>query len=150
MPHEFDQIAASRSAALLCMPSWVVKMSAIWSPMVMTGFSEFIALWNTIAICRHRNSRNSAALSVSTSTSRNRMDPPVMTAGSLQQSQDRIGDGGLAAAGLACQAEDLALGDGEADAVDRPHRALPVLYSTLKSLISNSSVLIGPAASGSP
>jgi hypothetical protein len=44
--------------------------------------------------------------------------PPADAAGLLDQPQDRVGHGTLATAGLAGQAEDLALAQGEADVVD--------------------------------
>ena len=56
MPHQLEQLAGPRRAArFFGSLSWVVKMSTICSPMVMTGLSEFIADWKTIATSRHRN-----------------------------------------------------------------------------------------------
>ena len=46
------------------------------------------------------------------------MLPAVITAGALQQPHDRVGDGALAAAGLAGEPEDLAGADAEGDPVD--------------------------------
>ena len=73
--------AARARACLFDRRSWVVKMSTIWSPTVMTGLREFIADWKTIATSRHRSARSSSASRARMSRPRNRMDPPVITAG---------------------------------------------------------------------
>ena len=61
---------------------WVVKMSTIWSPTVITGLSAFIADWNTIATWLHRKERSSAGSMARTSRPRTRIEPLVITAGS--------------------------------------------------------------------
>ena len=53
--HELEQLGRPRPrACFFDSPSWVVKMSTIWSPTVMTGLREFMADWKTIATSRHR------------------------------------------------------------------------------------------------
>jgi len=62
--------ARARRAAAFMSASWACSTSVSWAPMVITGFSAFIADCSTTAICDQRSPRSSASSSESRSTGR--------------------------------------------------------------------------------
>ena len=105
--------------ARLVTRSCAVIASAIWSPIVITGLSAFIALWKTIETRFQRNASIAGAVHLQDVVA----PEEDLAAGDdrrrPQDPHDRLRDRRLAAARLAGEAEDLAVGDGERDAVDR-------------------------------
>src|SRR5918995_6679250 len=81
MPTTSSSAAARSRASRLLAASCATIVSTIWSPIVITGLSAFIALWKTIETSRQRKRPSSASLIASTSWPRKRTSPPVMTAG---------------------------------------------------------------------
>jgi hypothetical protein len=57
-------------------------MSTNWSPTLITGLSEFIALWKTIETFRQRNRRSDSRLRPTRSSPWKRICPLVTCAGS--------------------------------------------------------------------
>ena len=115
-------MAVSR-ASPLSMSRWWRSDSVIWSPIFMTGFSDVIGSWNTIAISVPQTPRISLGAEAD--------DLGALVAGAAgpvdvaggEQPHDRAGQDRLARAGLADDAERAAPLEGEAHAVDGAHRA---------------------------
>ena len=50
MPTDWSKARAVSLASLLSMDRWCTRDSVIWLPTFMTGLSEVIGSWNTMAI----------------------------------------------------------------------------------------------------
>jgi hypothetical protein len=81
MPTRSSSRAASAIAAATVAPRWTTRLSAIWSPIVKTGFSEVIGSWKIMPTRLPRIRRNPASSSASMSSPSNRMRPPSTRAG---------------------------------------------------------------------
>ena len=101
----------------------VISTSVIWSPIFITGLSEFIALWKTIETSRQRKASSSSSFISSTSVAVEQDVAARDDRRRVQQAHDGVGDRRFAAARLAGQPEHLARRDRERDPVHRPHRA---------------------------
>ena len=88
----------------------------------MRGLSEANGSWKTICITPRRR-RNARTRELRQVDRRARLDERNAPAARLDQPQDRLAGGGLAAAGLADQRQGAPLVQCEIDAVDRPHVA---------------------------
>ena len=93
-----------------------------WASMRATGLSEFMLLWKTVAISRHRIARSSSSGRWVMSLPVEDDLPVADPAGLLQEPQQRSGQRRLATAGLADEADELALVEGERHVVDRRQR----------------------------
>ena len=125
MPTMSSSSTARAHAALRPSLRWRRSTSTIWLPIVNTGSSDVIGSWNTIAISRPRTrSIVAAACGGCTSDSPfQRTSPPTMRPGQLDHPEQRLGGDALARAGLADEAERLALADREADVAHGVHGA---------------------------
>ena len=63
MPTSSSRSPARASASLFRIFSCALNMSTNWSPTLVTGLSELIALWKTSETLRQRNRRRSSGFS---------------------------------------------------------------------------------------
>ena len=112
--------------------------STSWSPMVITGLSEVIGSWNTMAISRPRTARMSRSLRPPRSRPSKCTVPAVTSRRIGQEPHQRQRRHALAAAEFADDAQRLARLDDEANAADGLERAAPRIEATVRSCTDRS------------
>ena len=121
---------------------WSRTASTSCFPIEWTGFSDVIGSWKIIAMSLPRISRSARALIVSRSSPLKSASPARDRVPLRVQAHDRQAGDALAAAGLADDAERLALLDREADAVDRLDDAVVGAEVVRRSLTSRSATAL--------
>ena len=107
-----QQLERARRAPACFVTSWCSRTASLsCRPIVCTGFSDVIGSWKIIAMSLPRISRSRLGLAVSSSSSRNFAEPLVIVDARLFEAHDREAGDALAGAGLADDAERLALLD---------------------------------------
>ena len=121
IPTALSDSTAFSQAAFFDRPWWSITASAIWSPIVNTGFRLVIGSWKIIAMSLPRTWRISSSLSAEqVATLEQDLAGRDLGRRHVEQAHDRQRRHALPAAGLADDPERLAGHDREADAVDRP------------------------------
>ena len=113
-------VASCEPACTCC-----ISTSSIWRPTLRIGLSAARGFWKIIEISRPRRLRISG-FAGGAEVEAGEGDRAVGDApGAVEDPHHRVGGHRLAGAGLADDADGLALGDGDVDVLDRAHDAAP-------------------------